>query len=135
MLQFGLTKVTNHELAGSHVPYWAVVIGSLLTIILCGYSTLPTASRCASTVRTNHCRRVQPPVLRVLHRLPLPRFKRMMHDMLSSPPTHCDAILDELYGHGRVHPAEEVPAVAAGPHRLPLWVVSAVLYVTLGGVD
>lgn len=138
MLQFGLTKVTNHELAGSHVPYWAVVIGSLLTIILCGYSTLPTASFRLRQYGENE---PLPKGFSLLFfgsftRLPLPRFKRMMHDMLSSPPRTHDAILDELYGHGQyIQRKKYLPLRLAYIAFLSTWVVSAVLYVTLGGVD
>ena len=136
MLQFGLSKVTNHELAGSRIPYWAVVIGSLITIILCGYSTLPKAS---FRFRQIGEKEPLPRGFGLLFfgsftRLPLQRYKRMMHDMLSSPPRTHDAILEELYGHGQyIQRRKYLPLRLAYIAFLSTWVVSAVFYLVLGG--
>jgi hypothetical protein len=131
MLQFGLLRITDAEHPGHHAALWAVVLGSIITIVLCGVSTIPKASFDLKKLRDDE---QLPGTFTLLFfgsytHISKARYKELMHRTLSSPPRTHDAILDELYSHGQFLLRKKfLPLRLAYITFLATWLVSAVLF-------
>lgn len=131
MLQFSLSKVSDHALDGPKAHYWVIVVGALITILLCAYATLPKGKLLRGTIKENG---PLPKGFNLLFftsyiQLSLPDYKARMHQVLSSPPRSHDAILEELHTHGRfIAQQKYVPLRLAYFTFLLTWLVGAVLY-------
>ncbi|MCB9185044.1 MAG: hypothetical protein H6591_14135 [Flavobacteriales bacterium] len=131
MLQFALTKVSDHALTGPKAHYWVMTAGALITILLCAYSTLPKA-RFRNVAIADGAE--LPKGFSILFftsfiRLSMEDYKRRMHLVLSSPPRTHDAILEELHAHGRfIARKKYLPLRLAYMSFLLTWLVGAVLY-------
>lgn len=132
MLQFALTKVSDHSIAGPKAHYWVMVAGALVTILLCAYSTLPKARFSKEMIPDSE---PLPKGSSILYfttfiRLTLDDYKKRMHTVLSSPPRTHDAILEELHAHGRfIAQKKYLPLRLAYMSFLLTWVVGALLYI------
>ncbi|MBK7944983.1 MAG: hypothetical protein IPJ85_06605 [Flavobacteriales bacterium] len=131
LLQFALSKVSDHTLEGPKAHYWVMVIGALVTILLCAYATLPKGKLLRNTIKENG---PLPKGFNLLFftsyiQLSLPVFKARMHQVLSSPPRSHDAILEELHTHGRfIAQQKYVPLRLAYFSFLLTWLAGAMLY-------
>ncbi len=131
LLQFSLSKVSDHALVGPKAPYWVMTIGALGTILLCAYATLPKAPSLKQRIRENG---PLPAGFNLLFftsfiKLSLSDYKQRMHTVLSSPPRSHDAILEELHSHGRYIARQKyTPLRMAYFSFLLTWVVGAVMY-------
>jgi len=131
LLQFALSKVSDHALTGPKAHYWVMVIGALTTILLCAYATLPKAPSMKQRIKENG---PLPPGFNLLFftsfiTLTPEEYKQRMHTVLSSPPRTHDAILDELHSHGRyIAHSKYRPLRLAYIVFLLTWVIGAVLY-------
>lgn len=131
LLQFALSKVSDHAIVGPKAHYWVMVIGALVTILLCAYATLPKAPAMRARIAENG------PLPKGFNlffftsfiQLPLDEYKKRMHLVLSSPPRTHDAILEELHAHGRYIARQKyTPLRMAYFSFLLTWVVGAVMY-------
>ncbi|MBK8498486.1 MAG: hypothetical protein IPL52_06615 [Flavobacteriales bacterium] len=132
MLQFAVVKAADHELHGSHLPYWVIVVGSLITIVFSALSTLPR-SRFRLEERSDDGRSPAPKNLlyfgTFIH-LSLPAFQRHMNNTLSSPPHTHEAIIEELHAHGRyIARRKYFPLMLAYLSFLLTWLVAAAAYI------
>lgn len=131
LLQFALSKVSDHTLTGPKPHYWVMVIGALSTILLCAYATLPKAPSMKQRIKEND---PLPKGFNLLFftsfiTLTLDDYKQRMHVVLSSPPRTHDAILDELHSHGRyIARSKYRPLRMAYIVFLLTWVIGAILY-------
>ena len=131
MLQFGLTQMTSPEPIAHRTALLAIVIGSVITIVLCGYSTIPISSFRRKMFGEQE---ELPGSFTLLFfgsytKLPKQRFKEMMHATLSSPPRTHDSILDELYTHGQfIMRKKFLPLRLAYTTFLLTWLLSALLF-------
>ncbi|MFZ1691811.1 MAG: Pycsar system effector family protein [Flavobacteriales bacterium] len=131
LLQFALSKVSDHTLDGPKAHYWVMVVGALVTILLCAYATLPKGKLLRNTIKENG---PLPKGFNLLFftsyiQLSLPDYKARMNQVLSSPPRSHDAILEELHTHGRfIAQQKYVPLRLAYFTFLLTWLVGAVLY-------
>jgi hypothetical protein len=131
LLQFALSKVSDHALDGPKGHYWVMTVGALITILLCAYATMPKYKLLRTTIAANG---PLPKGFNLLFftsyiHLPLDDFKTRMHKVLSSPPRSHDAILEELHMHGHFIARQKyLPLRLAYFTFLLTWVVGAVLY-------
>ena len=131
LLQFALSKVSDHALTGPKAHYWVMVFGALTTILLCAYSTLPKAPPLGRQLPDGA---PLPKGFSLLFftsfiQLSLPDYKRRMHEVLSSPPRTHDAILEELHSHGHYIARKKYrPLRLAYISFLLTWLVGAALY-------
>lgn len=134
MLQFALVKVSDHTYEGTTIHYWVMMIGALITILLCAYSTLPKASFRIDRIPEGSSLPNGFPLLFFTSyiRLTVADFKRHMHVVLSSPPRSHDAILEELHKHGDyIARKKYLPLRLAYITFLLTWLVGAVLYASV----
>lgn len=132
MLQFAVVKAADHELPGSHLPYWIIVVGSLVTIVFSALSTLPK-SRFRIEEKPDDGRSPSPRNLlffgTFIH-LSLPAFQRHMNQALSSPPHTHEAIIEELHAHGRyIARRKYFPLMLAYLSFLLTWLAAAAAYI------
>ncbi|MBK9177673.1 MAG: hypothetical protein IPM46_15355 [Flavobacteriales bacterium] len=134
MLQFALLKVSDHTYEGTTIHYWVMMVGALITILLCAYSTLPKASLQIDRIPEGSPLPNGFPLLFFTSyiRLSVADFKRHMHVVLSSPPRTHDAILEELHKHGDyIARKKYLPLRLAYITFLLTWLVGAVMYATV----
>lgn len=134
MLQFALVKVSDHTFEGTTIHYWVMMIGALVTILLCAYSTLPKASFRIKRIEEGTPLPKGFPLLFFTSfiKLSVADYKRHMHVVLSSPPRTHDAILEELHAHGNyIARKKYLPLRLAYITFLLTWLVGAVMYATV----
>ncbi|MBL7963707.1 MAG: hypothetical protein JNM31_07655 [Flavobacteriales bacterium] len=130
-LQFALSKAVSNDATNPHITYWVIAVGSLITIILCGYSTMPKAAMKRRELEANT---PLPQGFNLLYfgsytQLPLSEYKKRMNQVLRTPPLTHDAILDELHQHGRfIMRHKYLPLRLAYASFLLTLVTSALLY-------
>lgn len=134
MLQFALVKAADHELRGPHLPYWIIVVGSLITIVFSALSTLPR-SRLHINEQKDDGHSPAPKNLlffgTFIH-LSLPAFQRHMDKVLASPPHTHEAIIEELHTHGRyIARRKYLPLMMAYLTFLLTWLVAAGAYIVV----
>jgi hypothetical protein len=131
MLQFALVKASDHTLPGSHLPYWVIVVGSLVTIICSAWSTVPKGGLNMQELPEDG-RSPAPHGLLFFGtyiRLSLPAFKRHMEHVLASPPHTHEAIIEELHAHGRyIARRKYLPLMLAYIRFLVTLILGAALY-------
>lgn len=131
LLQFALVKVSDHSLTGPKSHYWVMVVGALITILLSAYSTLPKAPLRSRQLKDDE---PAPKGFTLLFftsfiRLSLPEYKRRMSVLLSSPPRSHEAILEELYAHGKyIARKKYLPLRLAYMTFLLTWLAGAIMY-------
>ncbi|HOZ40262.1 MAG: hypothetical protein IPO05_12340 [Flavobacteriales bacterium] len=133
MLQFALVKALDGPTGSSSLTYWSLAIGSLVTIALCAWSTIPKTPLRFTEMPDDGS---QGPLPNLLHfstfnQLPLTAFKRQMNHVMRSPPHTHEAILEEIHAHGRyIARRKYLPLRLAYITFLLTWLIGAALYLT-----
>lgn len=133
LLQFALVRIADHDLPGPKIHFWVITIGSMITILLSTYSTLPKAPLFFKEKKDEGSTKVPNNILFFTSFIPLTlaEYKRHMTSILRSPPHTHQAIMEELHAHGRyISRKKYVPLRLAYVSFLLTWILGAILYVS-----